>query len=84
MSIREFNQMLFNISNKTNNYTYSSLAIAYSNKLDMYEHMNVLRHVHDNYSATVLNICECLFRGNEIKALELIKYYNKEWELLNG
>ena len=84
MSAREFNQMLFNISNKTSNYTYSSLAIAYSNKLDIYEYMNALRHVHDNYSATVLSICECLLRGNEIKALELIKYYNKEWELLNG
>lgn len=84
MSTREFNQMLFNLSNKTSNYTYSSLAIAYSNKLDIYEYMNALRYVHDNYSATVLSICECLLRSNEIKALELIKYYNKEWELLNG
>ena len=73
--------MLFNISNKTSNYTYSSLAIAYSNKLDIYEYMNVLRHVHDNYSATVLSICECLLRNDNKKAQELVDYYAQNWGL---
>lgn len=76
-----FNQLLFKLSNRTEEYAYSSLAIAYSNKLSMYTYMNILRHVNDNYSATVLNICDCLLRNENDKAQKLIDYYSKEWEL---
>ena len=78
-----FNQLLFTISNKTEEYAYGSLAIAYSNKLPMYRYMNELRHINDNYSATVLQICDRLIRGDVDKAQELIDYYAKEWELIN-
>ena len=78
-----FNKLLFAISNRTEEYTYGSLAIAYSNKLPMYRYMNELRHINDNYSATVLQICDRLIRGDVDKAQELIDYYAKEWELID-
>lgn len=74
-----FNQLLFAISNRTEEYTYGSLAIAYNNKLPMYRYMNELRHIDDNYSATVLQICDRLIRGDVDKAQELIDYSAKHW-----
>ena len=77
-----FNQLLFAISNKTEEYTYGSLAICYTNKLSMYKHMNTLRHVNDEYSATVLSICDCILRNDIKKMQELVDYYSKEWEFV--
>lgn len=77
------NQLLFKLSNITEEYAYSSLAIAYSNKLSIYKYMNILRHVNDNYSATVLSICDCLLRNENEKAQKLIDYYAQNWGLIN-
>ena len=74
-----FNQLLFIISNKTEEYAYGSLAIAYSNKLPMYRYMNELRHINDDYSAVVLQICDCIIASRNDKAQELINEHAIKW-----
>jgi len=77
----KFNQLMFALGNKTEEYTYGSIAICYSNKLPMHKYLNELRHINDDYSASVLQICDQLLRGNETKAQELIDYYAAAWRI---
>lgn len=77
----KFNQLMFALSNKTEDYTYGSIAICYNNKLPMHKYLNELRHINDDYSASVLQICDQLLRGNEIKAQELVDYYAIAWRI---
>ncbi len=74
-----FNQLLFTISNKTEEYAYGSLAMCYTSKLPMYKYMNILRETNDMYSAVILQICDCILRKEDDKAQELIDYYAKHW-----